>query len=307
MSTATENNRYSEKKETDQIVKRNVAENITDKYPKSVTCTTKCSICGDVFTSEMKLKIHMRLSHPAKKRPDDMIYKCTRCSEKFNCQESLTSHNNEQCFEKPYSCEFCSKMFISPSGKYRHVRKLHKEQRDNIAMDRKPEQEKPYSCEFCLKIFMSQKGKSRHVLRIHKEQRDKIKTTKQAEKQTCAEQAKKEYKCGKCAEVLNNKACLRQHQKLCRKNRAKQYKCIQEDCLQIFTSKHKLQRHRNVHKPKYECIQVNCKEKFTNKYKLHLHMRVHVDAGETPYSCEFCSAKFKSHRRYSPRLVLEYG
>ena len=81
-----------------------------------------CSNCGKGFSSQRKLKYHMTHTHSEAKNKRHV---CPVCGKDFS-RAKLKPHImrvHENNF--PYSCQFCSKSFVSKYYRDRHVLKSH--------------------------------------------------------------------------------------------------------------------------------------------------------------------------------------
>lgn len=135
----------------------------------------KCqfSLCSLTFENKEDRRMHMLFAHP-----DEKIFACKFCDQKFNTKSSLSSHtvihkniiytcdHCQKSFQRRDSykehllihsdvrlkCSFCEKVFVQRSNLVRHER-IHL-------------QEKPYKCSYCEKTF-SDKGACTSHEKVH--------------------------------------------------------------------------------------------------------------------------------------------
>uniref|UniRef100_A0A8C6IUT3 Uncharacterized protein n=1 Tax=Melopsittacus undulatus TaxID=13146 RepID=A0A8C6IUT3_MELUD len=156
-----------------------------------------CSECGDEFTLQSQLSIHME--EHRQELAGNRIHSCKSCKKEFETSSQLKEHmkthykirvSNTRSYNRnidrsgfTYSCPHCGKTFQKPSQLTRHVR-IHTGERPfkcsecGKAFNQKGALqthmikhtgEKPHACAFCPAAF-SQKGNLQsHIQRVHSE------------------------------------------------------------------------------------------------------------------------------------------
>ncbi|KYO35393.1 zinc finger protein 236 isoform B [Alligator mississippiensis] len=156
-----------------------------------------CSECGDEFTLQSQLSIHME--EHRQELVGSRTHSCKSCKKEFETSSQLKEHmkthykirvSNPRSYNRnidrsgfTYSCPHCGKTFQKPSQLTRHVR-IHTGERPfkcsecGKAFNQKGALqthmikhtgEKPHSCAFCPAAF-SQKGNLQsHIQRVHSE------------------------------------------------------------------------------------------------------------------------------------------
>ncbi|NWX99557.1 ZN236 protein, partial [Nothoprocta ornata] len=156
-----------------------------------------CSECGDEFTLQSQLSIHME--EHRQELAGSRIHICKSCKKEFETSSQLKEHmkshfkirvSNTRSYNRnidrsgfTYSCPHCGKTFQKPSQLTRHVR-IHTGERPfkcsecGKAFNQKGALqthmvkhtgEKPHACAFCPAAF-SQKGNLQsHIQRVHSE------------------------------------------------------------------------------------------------------------------------------------------
>lgn len=95
--------------------------------------TVPCSVCGKLFSSQERVKIHIKVAHGSKSS------QCTVCGSAFAYRCKLADHMRTHTGEKPYPCNVCGRRFSQKNHLRRH-KMIHSGER-------------PFACETCSKGF----------------------------------------------------------------------------------------------------------------------------------------------------------
>ncbi|XP_023342321.1 zinc finger protein 184 [Eurytemora carolleeae] len=109
-----------------------------------------CPNCGDIFTSKIKLQIHITAKHRIKVQR----YQCKFCDFKTHARNVITEHERTHTGEKPEICQWCGKGFNAKKTLRNHER-LHTG-------------EKPYKCNHCSSSFAQRTSLNVHFNSHHK-------------------------------------------------------------------------------------------------------------------------------------------
>ena len=140
----------------------------------STKCGAKCDVCGIMFVSGIRLKIHMAWQHMGPPIQANKTKKaCPICHEAFRDWKAVRAHQKQKC---GFKCEICGEIRPDMQAFYTHRREQHLTD---------------YICELCGTVFQSSHGLEQHKDRA-----------------TCTRS------CGICGErVLQLKTHMRIHEK----------------------------------------------------------------------------------------------
>ncbi|XP_068425075.1 zinc finger protein 236-like isoform X2 [Clinocottus analis] len=227
----------------------------------------KCTICGQVFTTESQLQRHLR-EHEVNDKP----HRCDQCPQTFNVEFNLTLHRSTHT-TSDFTCPVCNKRFSRIASLKSHIM-LHVKEENLI-------------CAECGDEFILQSQLSLH-LDEHRKELSGVKV----------------YTCKTCDKEFKTSAHLKEHMKSHVKMRplsssSRNYKKnidrsgFQNVCLhcgKAFKKPSQLVRHIRIHTGErpYRCK--CCGKAFNQKVVLQTHMVRHT--GEKPHLCMFCPASF---------------
>uniref|UniRef100_A0AAR2LTM2 Uncharacterized protein n=1 Tax=Pygocentrus nattereri TaxID=42514 RepID=A0AAR2LTM2_PYGNA len=218
---------------------------------------------------------------------------CEDCS-KLNRVED--EHHVCECKIKVFSCELCSKRFLTENGRKVHYRRLHgnythfckycminfstkesKLQHEQVHNTRAQKKRRPHHCSVCGKSYLQRSHLQTHQ-RVHTGERP--------------------YDCSECGKRFNRHCHLQRHQRI--HTGEKPYNC--SECGKSFTTQSYLQTHQRIHtgeKP-HQCSQ--CGKSFTRLSNLIQHQHTHT--GKKPYDCPECGKSFTlpSHLQTHQRI-----
>ena len=166
-----------------------------------------CSHCEKCFTSEIRLKKHLKHAHI---KP----YKCNKCDYSTAAPSLLEKHVAVlHSGEKPYKCEKCGDSFPVEDYLNSHMKHSHDKTR-------------PFVCSICEKTFNSKEGErglDNHTARFH-EMRNvencpfcgKQYSRLESHSLRCSANPnlkRKIYECPNCSNTYQNKSSLNKHMK----------------------------------------------------------------------------------------------
>ncbi|XP_072543299.1 uncharacterized protein [Salminus brasiliensis] len=246
----------------------------TIKKHQRVYCCLQCVSEGSVevqcledlpvrFDSRISFHKHAITVHGAPEQPPE-FKTCEDCG-KLNRVED--EHHVCECKIKPFSCELCSKRFLTENGRKVHYRRLH----GNYT----------HFCKYCMMNFTTKESKLQH---------EQVHSTRGLP-----------YRCPSCS--LRFKDFHERNQHLKSHGGRKGYLC--STCGMRFSKAASYERHLLVHsgeKP-YRCEV--CERSFNQAGHLKSHMRLHT--GEKPFMCEQCGECFNHNVSLKNHLLRQHG
>ena len=220
----------------------------------------KCEICGNTSRSKATFERHKQALH-SKEKP----FKCDHCETSFKFASYLSRHefrmHNSTEADKKFKCDQCDHKFLF-KGKLRDHLKTHLQIRS-------------HKCDNCAMTFKIKTALNMHQKRVHL--------------------GEKPHQCKYCEKSFFNRRNLRRHLAGIHKDPdgAPIVKC--EHCDYSTPYPEALKKHSFVHDPNkeklFKCEQ--CDKGFLKRYKLRDHI-INAHTDQDPYSCSFCTAKYKS-------------
>ncbi|XP_065082176.1 zinc finger protein 700-like [Ochlerotatus camptorhynchus] len=127
-------------------------ENHTRSHERERDPTVRCSMCDEMFRSEVEMQRHVTKAHMSR-----LLFECHECGLGFKHKLLLTQHLLTHSVERNYTCNQCEMAFKTSNHLRRHIRTVHTEIR--------------YTCEHCPMTY----GR-RDKLRMHMERAHDIQT-----------------------------------------------------------------------------------------------------------------------------------
>ena len=238
---------------------------VTVQRGRQVSKTVKCSMCGKIFDSEHKLKVHSLTHQSGSKATIEPIAKVEEMTtDQEGCSKSLKNKN-------PYQCIKCKKTFQTLQNLNSHVNKCD--------VSKSVQQNTSYY-HFRSKTSNHEvNGIKTEKIDIKKENTD-IKTEMSEEDIPIT--VVNPFKCGICAKVFPLESILTKHQNVVH-SRAEDFKCY--TCSQCFLSNQELSNHIKIaHEGNYDRKHCEfCSKSFKQSWKLQWH----VDLYHCPH-CNIC-------------------
>ena len=237
-----------------------------------------CSVCGQVFATELELQQH-DIGHCVKK-----MFSCDVCNTQFSIQDELESHQRKHAEdEKTYSCSVCKISFAQKSSVNRHIRQVHGSgsyQYEGAAstfttlglqQNIKPK-ELSVSCHICDRVFRKRSSVNRHLRLSHNINEQRI--TKSPEGISSCTDIEVMFCCEICKKTLPNERGLRRHMVVHKTE--KRFSC--NLCALTFRCQSSLTKHKETHmrrkeKKSYSCDV--CKKSFRQLTLLKCHNLTH--------------------------------
>jgi len=284
-----------------------------------------CDVCNKMFFKKSHRDRHEILKHLKEKS-----FACELCDMKFFRMETLTVHHRKHTGNKPHQCEKCDNSFVTKGNLQRH-------------MDSHLESIKDFQCIDCGKLFGSDRRLKKHVASVHLHVFPCTTCTKTFSRKSDLERhikshlGIKDFQCIDCGKLFSEEWNLRQHVEIVhlhsnevfpcnicgkefkyktslhthnkthlgitRRKETKDFLC--KDCGKQYVRDKELQEHISiVHhgERKFECQE--CGKKFTRLNALKQHNLIHTD--ENPYTCEFCSKRYKAKANLMKHIETQH-
>ncbi|XP_050395796.1 gastrula zinc finger protein XlCGF26.1 [Patella vulgata] len=160
-----------------------------------------CQDCGKTFLQSSHRAQHWRLHHSGEeariyaceqcgksfRNPGNLIqhkmfhkgvraHKCTDCDKAFVMRYDLKKHMRTHTGEKPYTCDICDRSFARKATMDVHVKKMHKDKKNQGGMVKKP-----FGCDQCPKKFRKKTLLTKHKKRLHPEEGEVVLKTENEE------------------------------------------------------------------------------------------------------------------------------
>jgi len=230
----------------------------------------ECPYCVKKFTTETRLKGHMRRNHKKQYQANNKD-----ASIKLEASRGINEDSESvDTFDGDYKCDICQRYFSTKERRDLHNVKFH-----NMP-DLDPNYEvveDMYQCKFCVKQCEKRENIKKHLREKHK--------------------VGAKFKCEFCNKLFSFNNTLQKHKRA--HTQEKDFFC--EECGEGFVYKEKLLRHkRNVHLPKEEKEKLKkemcqiCGFSCYFKSKLKVHMEIHNS--KKMFSCEFCGKAYRTSK-----------
>ncbi|CAB3374250.1 Hypothetical predicted protein [Cloeon dipterum] len=227
-----------------------------------------CKLCDELFTSQKKLKVHMREKH--NQRLLDYSHKCKFCDKTFTRRQSLYKHLQLHAKEKQV-CNFCGEFCNSKEDLESHVEQAH-------------EESQMMCCALCHQTFSRKQQYNAHL------------------------QSHEKYQCLTCKQGFSAWKVLLEHQQnghqVCTEK--PKHKC--DTCNKKFIRVSALEQHRRKHlaEKKQKCKPCNASFTTGSAYENHLQSKNHKlvlasesDPAQLEFQCDNCKKYFVSKKAAS--------
>ncbi|XP_026283072.1 PR domain zinc finger protein 15 [Frankliniella occidentalis] len=261
---------------------------------KSGNVTINCIMCDRIFSTESKLRAHLKVHSDLKSTVFNkpMFLKSSHNVERLLKRKDVKDNSEKQPNNisggKVFICEICGAIFKSSSSMKTH-RFCHGERK--------------FECSICGKRFHRKDVLQEHS-RVHEEANfpcelcgKKYKTKKSLYVHSLIHEGSKRFSCGVCAKEFFQKGNLIKHAQTHTSSRI--YCC--QYCKKSFSSKEYFNIHQLTHTQGniYNCDE--CKRGFVKKHLLDTHRQsFHSNRG---FLCKFCNTLVR--HRHSMRRHLE--
>ena len=251
--------------------------------PKGSSSIFRCGTCRKRFSSKKKLQIHSKTHSSGGEKP----YKCNYCSRVFRDNYKLKRHLLIHTGENPFLCYICQKGF-NRRDRMQHHMMTHTG-------------EKTFACDICDKGFARKDKLQRHIL-THSDRLytcdvckkgfgSRYKLKEHVKKSHAESEEEEEEEEESSDEDIPLKQVVGKVHKL-DGDEGTENLAAREVCLK--TAVVKIERLNEVmvtpSKKSYKCKK--CNKEFQSKDSLKLHVRAHKNKKESPHKCSKCKKGF---------------
>ncbi|XP_077378106.1 uncharacterized protein LOC144019138 [Festucalex cinctus] len=247
-----------------------------------------CAVCGQIFSSQNGLDVHVR-THTLGKP-----FRCSVCGKTFAKKSNMVSHVRIHTGEKPFSCPACGKGFAQKISLVAHERTHTGEKpfvcavcgksffhKPNMVAHRKTHTgEKPHGCSVCGATFFRKESLASHA-RTHT--------------------GEKPFACPLCGKAFSHKPNMVAHRKT--HTGEKPFACAV--CAKAFTHKANMVLHMRTHSGERPFACPLCEKRFTQKAHMESHLKTH--AGGNAFTCSLCGESFVHRSNLSAHLRAHGG
>ncbi|XP_067613498.1 zinc finger protein 90-like isoform X2 [Eurosta solidaginis] len=266
-------------------------------YPTIYIKKDEMSIEPEVLQMSISNLKMRRRSHDG-----DKDYKCSACSRKFPCKQTMLAHKKNHERFKRLPCEICGKSF------YKYDLKAHKRIHNN---------EKIYKCDFCEKCFIQASYLRSHMISHSDEKPFKCKYCERtyALKNRLTTHLRNHlgdnvYRCELCPSSFSLISELRLHQTTHddedSETRERNMKALREEEAKIeqhLATKGPIPKKTQERIKQYECE--ICGKRFERNFDLKTHKTIHIE--EKPVKCDFCEMRFANIYNQRRHMRLHTG